>query len=181
MAENPYVNKVQKADGTVIMDISNDTATPSDVLNGVTFHDRSGSPQTGSVITHNVYDGLDSTNANDALSAKQGKVLYDALKKFNFVGNFAGLARNDGRINVTIPIQGNFTSVSANKLTSISGTLYGSIGAVGCTFEIENLSCSYGYIYLNLKLDVTLANYTALAKITLISISDSNGVVFTLS
>ena len=75
MAENSYVNKVQKADGTVIMDISGDTATPNDVLNGVTFHDRSGTPQTGAVITHNVYDGLDSTSTSDALSANQGKVL----------------------------------------------------------------------------------------------------------
>ena len=75
MAQNPYVNKVQKADGTVIMDISNDTATPSDVLNGATFHDRSGTPQTGAVITHNVYDGLNSTSTSDALSANQGKVL----------------------------------------------------------------------------------------------------------
>ena len=76
MAENPYVNKVETADGTVIMDISGDTATPNDVLNGATFHDRSGAPHQGAVITHNVYDGLDSTSTTDALSANQGKVLY---------------------------------------------------------------------------------------------------------
>ena len=76
MANNPYVNKVEYA-GETVMDISNDTATPSDVLDGVTFHDRSGAPQTGSLITHNVYDGLDSTSTTDALSAKQGKVLND--------------------------------------------------------------------------------------------------------
>ena len=74
MASNPYVNKVEFA-GQTIMDISNDTVTPSDVLDGVTFHDRSGAPQTGAVITHNVYDGLDSTSTSDALSANQGKVL----------------------------------------------------------------------------------------------------------
>ena len=70
MAENPYVNKVEYAGQT--------TVTPSDVLNGKTFHDRSGAPQTGNLITHDVYDGLDSTSASDALSAKQGKVLNDS-------------------------------------------------------------------------------------------------------
>jgi hypothetical protein len=75
MANNPYVNKVEKADGTVIMDISGDTVTPSDVRSGVTFHDRSGAAQQGGLIISSVYDGLDSSSATDALSAKQGKVL----------------------------------------------------------------------------------------------------------
>jgi len=83
-SENPYVNKVQTADGTVIMDISSDTVTPNKVLNGETFHDRSGAPQTGSVITHNVYDGLDSTSSSDALSANQGKILNDKLNRTNY-------------------------------------------------------------------------------------------------
>ena len=79
MANNPYVNKVEYA-GKTIMDLTGDTVNPSSVLNGVTFHDRSGAPQTGSMITHNVYDGLDSTSADDALSAKQGKILNDKFK-----------------------------------------------------------------------------------------------------
>lgn len=78
MANNPYVNKVEYAGQTVI-DISGDTVTPSDVLDGVTFHDRSGTPQTGSVIAHNVYDGLDSMSTSDALSANQGRVLNDKI------------------------------------------------------------------------------------------------------
>lgn len=80
MANNPYVNKVEYA-GQTIMDLTGDTATPSDVLNGVTFHDRSGTPQTGNLITHDVYDGLDSSSTSDALSAKQGSVLYTKIKR----------------------------------------------------------------------------------------------------
>ena len=80
MASNPYVNKVEYA-GQTLMDLTGDTVTPSDVLAGATFHDRSGSPQTGNLITHNVYDGLDSTSASDALSAKQGKNIYDIIIK----------------------------------------------------------------------------------------------------
>lgn len=48
MANNPYVNKVVFGDNTV-MDISGDTATPSDVLKGETFHDKSGALQVGTL------------------------------------------------------------------------------------------------------------------------------------
>ena len=42
MANNPYVNKVVKADGTTIIDISDTTATASDVLNSKYFYTASG-------------------------------------------------------------------------------------------------------------------------------------------
>jgi len=42
MASNPYVNKVQLADGTSIMDISDTTAVASDVLNSKYFYTASG-------------------------------------------------------------------------------------------------------------------------------------------
>lgn len=48
MANNPYVNKVEYA-GQTLMDLTGDTVTPSKVLNGETFHDRSGTPQQGSL------------------------------------------------------------------------------------------------------------------------------------
>ena len=38
MANNPYVNKVQKADGTTILDISDTTAVASDVATGKYFY-----------------------------------------------------------------------------------------------------------------------------------------------
>lgn len=53
MASNPYVNKVQYGDQTV-MDLTNDTVTPNDVLQGKSFHDRSGAPQTGALVTHDI-------------------------------------------------------------------------------------------------------------------------------
>ena len=88
MASNPYVNKVEY-DGQTIIDLTNDTITPSDVINGTSFHDRSGTPQQGSLITHNVYDGLDSESSSDALSAKQGNILFALINSYNLTKDVA--------------------------------------------------------------------------------------------
>ena len=49
MATNPYTNKVIFGNQTV-MDLTGDTVEPQNVLQGQTFHDRSGAPQTGTAI-----------------------------------------------------------------------------------------------------------------------------------
>ena len=54
MAENPYINKVQMADGTVLIDLTEDTITANHMLAGVTAHTCSGAVTTGSIPT---YDG----------------------------------------------------------------------------------------------------------------------------
>ena len=48
MANNPYVNKVQFGNETLI-DLTSDTVTPDKVLEGVTFHDKSGALRTGTM------------------------------------------------------------------------------------------------------------------------------------
>lgn len=53
MADNPYVNKVEFGNRT-IMDLTNDDVTEDDVLQGKSFHDRSGAPQTGSLVVHEI-------------------------------------------------------------------------------------------------------------------------------
>ena len=50
MASNPYPNKVEKADGTILMDISDTTATEEDVLNGKYFYKASGAKSQGSAV-----------------------------------------------------------------------------------------------------------------------------------
>lgn len=47
MANNPYVNKVVKSDGTTIIDISDSTVTAADLAEGVTAYDASGAKITG--------------------------------------------------------------------------------------------------------------------------------------
>lgn len=120
MASNPYVNKVEYA-GQTVMDLTGDTVTPSDVLNGVTFHDRSGASQTGSMITHNVYDGLDSTSTDDALSANQGKVLNDKIQKSQWV--------NTSLSGITCRKCGNLVQVYFNVAVSLN-TTYKSIATL---------------------------------------------------
>lgn len=50
MANNPYVNKVQLADGTSLIDISSDTVTADKLMQGYTAHDRSGALITGLIV-----------------------------------------------------------------------------------------------------------------------------------
>jgi len=54
MAENPYVNKVQMADGTVLIDLTEDTITANHMLAGTVAHDCAGATTTGTIQT---YDG----------------------------------------------------------------------------------------------------------------------------
>ena len=60
---NPYVNKVQLADGTSLIDISDTTATASDVLNSKYFYNAAGAKvqgtATGSTAAISVVDELD--------------------------------------------------------------------------------------------------------------------------
>lgn len=53
MANNPYVNKVQLADGTSLIDISSDTVTAEKLMQGYTAHDRTGALITGLIIDGN--------------------------------------------------------------------------------------------------------------------------------
>ena len=50
---NAYVNKVDLADGTTLIDISSDTVTAADVSFGVSFHLKSGASATGTLANGN--------------------------------------------------------------------------------------------------------------------------------
>ena len=102
------------------------------------------------------------------------------ISHLHWGGNCMGLARNDGRVNITLPYQGDYTHVEVNTTQLTPASIYGSKGAVECTFELQNLGFSDAKaIYFNLQPSVTLSTYTDLAKQVLIFVSQE--IVFTLS
>lgn len=68
MANNPYVNKVQKADGTVIIDISDTTATASDVLNSKYFYTATGQKVQGSASYQTIYSGSSTPSSSTGVN-----------------------------------------------------------------------------------------------------------------
>lgn len=65
---NPYKNKVQLSDGTVLIDITGDTVTANTLLSGITAHDRSGAPVTGSVTFVTYYTGTSDPSSSTGVN-----------------------------------------------------------------------------------------------------------------
>lgn len=66
MANNPYVNKVQYGNSTLI-DLTSDTVTADKLMQGYTAHDRTGAVITGTVTFATYYTG--STNPASSLGS----------------------------------------------------------------------------------------------------------------
>ena len=54
---NQYVNKVQLADGTVLLDLTSDTVASNKLVSGETAHDKSGNPVQGALNIQHCYTG----------------------------------------------------------------------------------------------------------------------------
>lgn len=66
---NLYNNKIVLADGTVLIDLTSDTVAASSVLEGVTFHDKSGALVTGT-CTYDSDTSEDTVAAGEILAGK---------------------------------------------------------------------------------------------------------------
>ena len=89
---NTYNSKVVLANGTVLMDLTSDTVDAAHVLEGVTFHDKSGAPLTGSC-------SYDSDTSED--TAAVGEIL--ATKTAHARGALlTGTMANNGSVSGTI-------------------------------------------------------------------------------
>lgn len=66
---NQYVSKVVLSNGTTLMDLTADTVTASDLLTGVTAHDMSGAPITGS-CSYDSDTSDDTATVSEILSGK---------------------------------------------------------------------------------------------------------------
>lgn len=92
MANNQYVNQVGLADGTVLIDLTTDTAEQSDVLSGKYFHLKSGQRVQGSCT----YD----SNTTDA-DASASEILYGKTAYVN-KNKLTGSMTNNGTVTGTI-------------------------------------------------------------------------------
>lgn len=66
---NEYVSKVVLSNGTTLIDLTSDTVTASDVLSGVTTHDKSGAPITG-ICTYDSDTSEDTVSVSEILYGK---------------------------------------------------------------------------------------------------------------
>lgn len=91
MATNQYINKVIVGTETKL-DLSADTVTPDKLASGITAHDKSGKPITGT----NTFD-VDSTDANAAVAeVLDGKTFYARGQKMT--GTMPNNGKKDGTI-----------------------------------------------------------------------------------
>ena len=115
MAENPYVNKVVYGNDTLI-DISDTTATESDVLNGKYFYKSNGAKTRGSAtipVTDVMVNGTSVVSDGIAAIDLTGKSDIGHTHTTIDITNFPTLA--------TVAISGDYTDLS-NKPTVFTGT-----------------------------------------------------------
>ena len=106
MANNPYVNKVQKADGTVIMDITDTTAVASDVAVGKYFYTASGQKVEGTATGGSSVVIVDEPNATGTTAVVSGDEVSLVTKAITLNGTYDPDDDNaDGYSGVTVNVQ----------------------------------------------------------------------------
>ena len=102
MADEKYVSKVV-VNNQVKIDLTGDTIAPEDVINGKTFHDRSGAPKVGT----STYDADTSDATATSAEILLGKTGYVAGQKVT------GTMPNNGAINLVIKNKDSDASIPA--------------------------------------------------------------------
>lgn len=102
---NPYVNKVELADGTTLIDLSADTVTAGAVLSGVTAHSASGASITGNIANKS---SSDMTLSGVTVTAPAGYYASDGTKTLTGV-TITAPASGSSTFSVTVP-NGNTTA-----------------------------------------------------------------------
>ena len=153
MANNQYVNQVGLADGTILIDLTSDTAVASDVKSGRYFHLASGERVQGT----NTYDS-DTTDANaTAAEILSGRTAYVNKNKIT------GEMTNNGAVTGTIStVAGTYTVPagyhSGLGSVSIDSTEQGKIIASNIKAGISILGVTGSYS--GEAVDVTSVNVT---------------------
>lgn len=111
MANNQYVNQVGLADGTVLIDLTTDTAERADVLSGKYFHLKTGERTTGTCT----YDS-NTTDANAVASEiLSGRTAYVNKNKIT------GEMPNNGAVTGTITTKAQTYTIPAGYHSGLGG------------------------------------------------------------
>lgn len=141
MANNQYVNQVGLGDGTILLDVSGDTAERADVLNGKYFHLKTGERTTGTCT----YD----SNTTDA----------NATAADLLVGTSAYVNKN--KINGSMPNNGTVTGTISTKAGTytIPAGAHSGLGTVGIS-SVEQQKIIAGNIKSGIEILGVTGNYS---------------------
>lgn len=117
MANNPYVNKVQLANGTTLIDLSTDTAVASDVAQGKYFHLPTGQRVAGTASggSISISDEPNSTGTTAAVSAED--VISLIAKSITQNGTYNASSDNaDGYSSVVVNVSGGSPSATQHNI-----------------------------------------------------------------
>lgn len=169
---NQYVSKVVLANGTVLMDLTGDTITAADLLDGVTAHDKTGAAITGT-CTYDV-DSSDCTAAvGEILSGKtaaaRGSILTGTMPNNGAVtGTITtktqqytipqGYHDGSGKVSIAAAEQAKIIANNIREgitILGVTGTMSGSEGVVAeaktatPTFSQQVITPDTGYTHLS--------------------------------
>lgn len=169
---NTYNSKVVLADGTVLIDLTGDTVTASDVLSGVTTHGKDGAPITGT-CTFDSDTSNDTAAVGEILSGKtahaRGALLTGTMANNGGVtGTISTKAQqytiaqgyHDGSGKVAISAAEQAKIIANNiregiTILGVEGTMSGSEGVVAQaknatpTFSAQTITPDTGYTHLS--------------------------------
>lgn len=134
---NEYVSKVVLSNGTTLMDLTSDTITAASLLSGITAHDKSGAPITGS-CTYDSDTSDDTAAVSEILSGKtahaRGTLLTGTMT--NNGGVTGTISTKEGQY--TVPQgyhdgSGKVSIASAEQAKIIAGNIKSGVQILGVT------------------------------------------------
>ena len=172
MANNPYVNKVDLADGTTLIDLTSDTVTAGSMLSGITAHGKDGSHLTGNIQTKTSSDmtvsgGTVTAPAGYYASAQSKSVANGTITNNTSGGTSSGTINRGSQIKIgagyyssdkyyTAQANSGTKNITASGVTSVDG--YANVSVPKGAIVITVSSTSNTSVTIN-NSDITSSHY----------------------